>query len=76
MAVLDRFLLLQTNQDYATVNESRTVPRHATSCKFAAHVYGASLESRRVPLKDGPEDDLPAPRGTFVYATEEHIGDA
>lgn len=44
--------------------------------KIAAHLNGASLESRRAPLKDGPEDNLPAPSGTFFYAAKENIGHA
>ncbi len=44
--------------------------------RFAAHLYGASLESHRAPLKDGREDHLPAPSGTFLYAAEETIVNA
>jgi hypothetical protein len=44
--------------------------------RFAAHRYGASLESRRAPLKDGREDDLSAPIGTSIHAAEEKTGGA
>ena len=42
--------------------------------KFVAHLYRAGLESSRAPLKDGREDKLPAPSGTFFYAAEEKTG--
>ncbi len=34
------------------------------------------LESNRAPLKDGREDNLPAPSGKFFYAAEEKTGGA